>query len=75
MSWGAGEVFMGPKQIIHFEGEDWIRIITAARYLGTTSAKLKKIIVDRQFEFTNIRGQKTLYMRYADFQSIVKDEV
>lgn len=75
MSWGAGEAFMGPKNIIHFEGEDWIRIITAAGYLGTTSADLKKIIVDRQFEFTNIRGQKTLYMRYADFRSIVKEKV
>ena len=70
-----GSLMMTPKNIVQLDGEDWIRVITAAGYLGVTSATLKKIIVDRQFEFTNMKGQKTLYMRYADFRTIVKEKV
>ena len=66
---------MPAKQLVEIDGEQWLRINDAAARLGMSASNFKKVVVAREFEFANIRGQKTLYVRFSDFQTIVKDKV
>jgi len=66
---------MPAKQLVEIDGEQWLRITDAATRLGMSAPNFKKVVVARGFEFTNILGQRTLYVRFRDFKIIVRDTI
>ena len=66
---------MAIKKIEEFDGEKWIKVTTAARCLGTSSAKLPKAVAREQLEFTHMRSAKFLYIKVTDYDRFVAGEL
>ena len=63
------------KKIEEFDGAKWIKVTTAARCLGTSSAKLAKAVAREQLDFTHMRSAKFIYIKVTDFDRFVSGEL
>ena len=74
---GKQEVFEGLtiKKIEEFDGENWIKVTTAARCLRTSSAKLAKAVARERLEFTHMRSAKFLYIKVTDYDRFVAGDL
>lgn len=57
------------KKVIQ-DGQAWCSVADAARYLGTTQAKIRGLMGDDRLVYTQLRVNGKLYVRTADLVEI-----